>query len=379
MKIVYVTSYSFPSTKAEPYHVKSLARAFTEHIGKNLLLVVYGTAPTEFDDILTFSTKKRKRLRTLFYFFWFPQFVRQHQLKNEDIVFLSNDPYLLLVFIFWRKVLGYSYKICADWHLLFEDWKDTVIARYCDYMVSTTKRLKDITVSKCGVPPEKILVAYGGVDENLLFKKEDVSKQALREELGLPQDAFLIGYAGTFRSLGLEKGLTTMLRALPELPSHMHMVFVGGTREQIPEYEVLADELGVKERCTIISRQPFEKIIRYELAMDVLVIPYPDQHHFRDYGFPIKVWEYMATGRPIVYSNLEIIDEVLHGRGTAFTPDSPQSLRDTILSIYDNFPAIETASKKNMIDIEDYTWNKKAQKILTFFGYTKKEQVIPHL
>lgn len=366
MKIVFITSYSFPSTKAEPHHVKSLAHAFTRHIGRNLLLVVYGSAPAEFGGINTYSTKKRKRFRTLFYFFWFPRFVYQNQLQNEDVVFLSNDPYLLLIFIFWRKIRGLKYKICADWHLLFEDWKDTVITRNCDYIVSTTERLKTLTVAKCGIPEEKILVAYGGVDESLLSTSVFEEKQIIRTELGLPGDAFLVGYAGTFQSLGLEKGLTTMINALPRLPKHISMVFVGGTREQIPEYEKLARELGVFNRCIFLNRQPFAKIFRYELAMDVLVIPYPDQHHFRDYGFPIKVWEYMATGRPIVYSNLAIINEVLNGRGTAFVPGDSESLAHTILSVHDNFSEAEKVSKKNIQDVALFTWEKKAQKILNF-------------
>lgn len=371
MKIVYITSYSFPSTKAEPYHVKSLARAFTEHLGQNALLVVYGTPPAEFDGIQAFPTKTHRRFRTLFYFFWFVQFIHKEKLMGSDVVFFSNDPYLLLIFVFWRTILFKKYKVCADLHLLFEDWKDTLITRYSDYLVSTTERLKSLAVTRCGTPPNKILVAYGGVDHELLGRNEHVEKELLRKEFGLPSDSFLVGYVGTFRSLGLEKGIGTMLRALPQLPEHVRMVFVGGTRDQIPEYAAIAKELGVLGRCMFIERQPFAKIMQYELAMDILTIPYPNQPHFRDYGFPIKVWEYMASGRPIVYSDLAIISEVLKGRGTPFTPDSPESLAKKIMYIAHNYEETERVSKKNTILITEYTWSKKGKKIIEFFKAQK--------
>lgn len=367
MKIVYITSYSFPSTKAEPYHVKSLAEALAARIGTNLHLVINGIIPPELEHIQTASIKKKKHFRTVFYLFWFLGFLYRSQLRGKDVVFISNDPYLLLIFIFWKKILRFKYKVCADWHLLFEDWKDNAIAQNCDYMISTTQRLKDITVSKCLVSGDKILVAYGGIDQNLLFKKDHIDKKTIREELGLPMDAFLVGYAGTFQSLGLEKGLKTMIDALPKLSKQTHMVFVGGTREQIPEYEALAHTRGVSDRCIFLGRQLFSKILQYEQAMDLLVIPYPDQHHFRDYGFPIKVWEYMAVGRPILYSNLAIIAEVLNGRGTPFTPDDSASLAEATRFVQDNFLEAEKVSEKNMTDVEQYTWDKKAQRIINFF------------
>ncbi len=370
MKVVYVTAFSFPSAKAEPYHVKSLVSALTEHIGKDLLFVINGPIPPELEGIQTQSIKRIKRFRALFYFFWFPYFVYQERLKTNDIVFISNDPFILLVFIFWKKIFRFTYRICADWHLLFDDWKDSVIMRNSDYVVATTQRLKDVTVSKCGIKAEKVLVAYGGVDQDLLVKQENIPKNEIRATLGLPVDAFLIGYVGTFRGRDCEKGLTTMIKALPNLPSHMQMAFVGGTREQIPEYEALANTLGIRNRCHFFEKQPFKKIITYESVMDILVIPYPDHPHFRDYGFPIKVWEYMASGRPIVYSDLEVIAEVLKGKGTSFVPDSPSSLVEAILSIYNNRENVEHMAKRNIDDVASYTWSKKALRILNFFSHT---------
>ena len=115
-----------------------------------------------------------------------------------------------------------------------------------------------------------------------------------------------------------------------------------------------------------MERQSSEKVVEYELAMDILVIPYPDKHHFRNYGFPMKVWEYMASSRPIVYSDLEIIREVLERRATSFQPDNAHSLANAILSVYQDVESAEEISRKNSRDVEAYTWKAKAENILNF-------------
>ena len=100
--------------------------------------------------------------------------------------------------------------------------------------------------------------------------------------------------------------------------------------------------------------------------MDILVIPYPDKPHFRDYGFPMKVWEYMASGRPIIYSNLEIMREVLGGRATSFQPDDASSFANAVLSIYQDAESAEEIARKNTNDVQAYTWKARAENILNF-------------
>jgi glycosyltransferase involved in cell wall biosynthesis len=235
-----------------------------------------------------------------------------------------------------------------------------------DYLVSTSDRLKGLLTSVCGVDPDKTLLAYGGVNPKPFIEKSKIKREELRKELSLPLDAFLVGYIGGFRSVGLKKGLDTMVKALPYLNEKIMMVFVGGSKQHIDEYIVLSKELNVEDRCIFVEKQPFDKVIEYELAMDILAIPYPDQHHFRDYGFPMKVWEYMASGRPIIYSNLEIIDEALGGRATPFKPDDAQSLANAVLSVYQDIESAEEVASQNPKDIQAYTWKARAENILNF-------------
>lgn len=200
------------------------------------------------------------------------------------------------------------------------------------------------------------------------IEKLKINKSEYRKKLKLPEDSFLVGYVGGFRSVGMEKGLNTMIKALPYLDGKINMVFVGGSKQHIYKYKELAKEKNVAERCIFVEKQRFDEVVEYELAMDVLVIPYPDKHHFRNYGFPMKVWEYMASGRPIVYSNLEIIMEILKERGFPFQPDNELSFADTISSVFQDIEQAEMVAKQNTKDVKAYTWEARAKNVSGFIN-----------
>ncbi len=368
MKLIYITSKKFPSTKVDPFYVRSMAVAFSRLLGQDFLFLVRGNIPDELKNVNTESIKAPKRFRMIFYFLWIPVFVVLRKWSSREITFLSYDPYLLSILIFWRKILRFKYSVSSDWHQLFDDWRDKYISKNSDYLISTSKRLKTLLSSVCGVAPDKVLVAYGGVNPDPFIEKSKTKKVDIRKELGLPMDSFLVGYVGGFRSVGMEKGLDTMIKALPHLDDKIVMVFVGGSKQHINEYKALAKSMNVEGKCIFVEKQPFEKVVEYELAIDVLVIPYPDKHHFRDYGFPMKVWECMASGRPIVYSNLEIIGEVLEGRATSFQPDDARSLSDAVMSIYQDIESAERVARQNPKAVEAYTWESRVDNILDFIN-----------
>lgn len=366
MKFIYLTSQKYPSKKADPFFWKSMATAFAEILGLNFLFVVRGDISEDLKEINTISVRAPGRFRGVFYFFCMPILVLLNAWSNKETVFFSSDSYLLSISLFWRKVFGFKYSVCSDWHQLFDNWKDKYISRNSDYLISTSKRLKGLLSSVCGIDPNKILVAYGGVDPTIFIQKSKIHKAAHRMKLGLPADPFLVGYVGGFRSVGMEKGLDTMIKALPHLHEKIRMVFVGGSKQHIDEYMKLAEEENVAQRCIFVEKQPFENVVEYELAMDILVIPYPDKHHFRDYGFPMKVWEYMASGRPIVYSDLEIIGEVLERKGIPFQPDDARSLAHAVLSVFQDVESTERTAKENSRDVQLYTWRARAENIINF-------------
>lgn len=357
--LIYFPGKTFPSTTADHIYVRFLAHAFAKRLGQGFLLAVNGIPAEELEGIPTVSVSAPRRLRVLFYFFWVPNFLARNKYRGPEVAFFSNDLYILSILLFWKRLCGYRFRICSDWHLLTKTWRDRYVARGSDISITTSRRLKNQLISATGVRADRVSVVYGGVEND----SYTLAGTMRREGLSLPGDKQLVAYVGNFKTLGKEKGVNTMLEALQHLPDSVYMVFVGGTCEEIQEYRVYAEQLEVQGRCIWIVHQSFAAIPQYEQSMDALVIPYPDEPHFRDYGFPMKVYEYLAAGVPIVYSRLEIMQEVLDGAGYAFTPGNPVSLAEGIQHALS--AEARDIARKNTELAKEYSWEAKAGNIIT--------------
>lgn len=366
MKFIYLTAQKYPSTKADPFFHRSMATAFSRILGKDFVFVVRGVVPQELQSLNGLGVFLPRTGRTLSYFFYLPFLIAREGWGREDVWFFSYDPNISAILIFWRGIFGFSYRVASDWHQLFEDWRDRYIAKKSDVLIATSRRLRKTLIERCGADPRTVVVAYGGVEPAPFREESQRAREERREKLGLPVDSFLVGYVGMFKSLGAEKGLRTMIDALPHLPDDISLALVGGLPAEIEEYARAAKEKGVPERCIFVRKQPFEKVVSYEMAMDVLVIPYPDEPHFREYGFPMKVWEYMASGRPIVYSNLDIIGEVLSGRAHPFAPGDARSLAAALEALFSDKARVESIAAQNPKIVAAYTWEARAKNILDF-------------
>lgn len=356
---IYLSTKRFPSTTADHIYTRFLAKAFAGILGDSFRLVISGAAPAELSGIPVISVSRPKRFRRIFFFFWLPWFAISHGYRTRDSVFFSNDFHLLSTLAFWKNFPFFTYRICSDWHLLSETSRDEYVAKCSDYLITTSRRLKEILVARTGVDAGRVNVVYGGID----LEPYSLAVSRDRKSLGLPDGKLLVGYVGYFKTLGKDKGLVTMIKALRALSDDIHMVFVGGTAGEIHEYQQVAAAEGVGDRCIWFERQSFEDVVAYEKALDILVIPYPDEPHFRDYGFPMKVYEYLASGTPIVYSNLAIMREVLGTRAEAFVPGDVFSLENAIQKLL--LPEAKVQAATNAVNIAEYSWDKKAVAILS--------------
>ncbi|MCK9351758.1 MAG: glycosyltransferase [Candidatus Pacebacteria bacterium] len=367
MKLVYLTSKTYPQTTADHFFVLEMARAFAAFLHENFLLVVRNEYSTGVGNIPHYSFGLNIiKGKLLFYFFRLPFFIIRKKFFGRDTVFFTNDVHLLRVLFFWKKILRFKYQVVSDWHMLFGSKNEKDIIQKSDGCVTTTKHLKDLMVSRYGVPESKILVAYGGVDLDLFGKITETS-EVLRKRLNLPESAFLVGYVGFYKTMGMSKGIDTMIRALALIEDEsIKMVFVGGRPKEMEEYQKLAEEKGVSERSFFVPVVFPEAVALYEKAIDALVIPYPDKPHFCEYGFPMKAYEYLASKKPIIFSNLPIIAEVMGDCAISFNPDDAKDLSEKIIEIK-NFPErtierVASAYEK----AQECTWKARAEKIIDY-------------
>ena len=157
-----------------------------------------------------------------------------------------------------------------------------------------------------------------------------------RKELGLPQDKKIVVYAGNFTTMGEDKGINDILKAVKLLPE-VFFWGVGGSEKDIKYYEREAESLGVIARVRFVGAQLQKTLALYQSAADVLLMPFPNTSHYSQNMSPVKMFEYMASGRPIVASGLPTIREVLNDTNAVVVPPgNPQKLADAIQALLNN-------------------------------------------
>lgn len=217
-----------------------------------------------------------------------------------------------------------------------------------------------------GIPQERICVAPDAV--TVAKFSTTLSKEEAREELGLPNDVYLMGYVGTLKTMQMEKGVACAVHSLKELSADIQLVVVGGESEDIAEYKTLAENEGVAGRVVFIGKVSHAKVPLYLKAFDVVVAPFPDVEHYRFFMSPLKIFEYMAAGVPMIVSDLPSLREVLSEQTAAFIPPADASA----LAVKVNELRAHSDAAQAMADAarEDartrFSWDARARAILAF-------------
>lgn len=227
-----------------------------------------------------------------------------------------------------------------------------------------------------GVEAEKIHVAPDAVRledfDNILSTKDAREKLKLNFSKD-DKDVFVMGYVGTLKTMNKEKGVSTAIESLKYLPNKFILYVVGGEPQDIEFYKNFAIEKKVESRVIFAGKVPHAEVPVYTAVCDVLVAPFPDIEHYRYFMSPLKIFEYMASLRPMVVTDLPSLREVLRDRETAlFVPlqgplSAPEGLGKAVAELEANQVLykhlVEEAHREV---VEKYTWKKRASRILDF-------------
>ena len=173
-------------------------------------------------------------------------------------------------------------------------------------------------------------VVPNGFDSRLFHgDRHRGTARAARAALGLGHDGPLLCFTGSLRPW---HGLDVAVESLPLLPGSVHLLVAGDgpVRHEIASRSV---ELGVSERVHWLGQVQHSTVPVVLAASDVALAPYPA---LTDFAFsPLKLYEYLAAGTPVVASAIGQLPEALaHGRwGHLVTPGDPASLADGIRDV----------------------------------------------
>jgi glycosyltransferase involved in cell wall biosynthesis len=232
-----------------------------------------------------------------------------------------------------------------------------------DHLIAVSRPLADWLQSR-GVPPEKITTLPNGVDLRRF------GRVAFRRPLPVAPapgaaDQPVVGFVGTLKPW---HGTATLLEAMAELRRRglgVQTLIVGDGPERAP-LEALAERRGLP--VTFTGGVEHARVPGFLAAMDVAVAPY-DPPADRAAGFyfsPLKLFEYMAAGRPIVAAASGQIRELIsHGRtGWLVPPGDAGALADGVQRLLEDPPLARAMGAAACAAVRrQHTWEQNAGQV----------------
>lgn len=226
-------------------------------------------------------------------------------------------------------------------------------------VVSTNTWKRDQLVERFGLDPARILVCPNAADVHGI--RHSPPRPGVRATLGLPAHARLVLYSGHLHDW---KGVGTLVEAAAMLDPDTHVLLLGGTDRAIERYR--REHQG--PRVHVLGRCAPAEVAGWLRAADVLVLPNaPSSHEGRFETSPLKLFEYMASGRAIVASDLPSIREVLDDDSALLVQaGSAQALAEGIKRLLGQ-PALAARLAERALElVSTRTWSDRARRVLAF-------------
>jgi len=249
------------------------------------------------------------------------------------------------------RIIGYnliSYLKCIlKVVLISEGLKDIVLKRY------DNKRLNN-----------KIIIAHDGVD---IKRFENIhNKENIRKTININQHINVVGYCGhLYKGRGLE-----LIMELSGKLADKSFLIIGGNNKEVKYYINKAKESNIKN-IQFVGFVENMLLPQYLAACDILLMPYQDKvtvsggGNTVEFMSPLKMFEYMASKRPIICSNLKVIREVLDDNSAILcNPNNIDEWVNGINKLIENRKYSKNIAQNAFNNVIKYEWEKRVNHII---------------
>ncbi|WP_289301763.1 glycosyltransferase family 4 protein [Sporofaciens musculi] len=236
-----------------------------------------------------------------------------------------------------------------------------------DLITCVSKELKASLIS-LGVPGDKILVNFNGVDINKF--SPSVNGDGIRKKYGT-EDRIVIGFCGSFAKFHgaeiLAETFGNILNHHRNYKNKITLMMIGEGSTLVNVKRILKRNRAI-DNAICVGSVAADDVPEYLAACDILVashIPNNDGSEF--FGSPTKLFEYMAMGKAIAAAELNQIGEILHDNKNAllFEPGDIDEMEETIVSLIEDDNLRMRLGKQARDDAGRYhTWDIHVDRII---------------
>lgn len=294
----------------------------------------------------------------------------------RDICILSPNALFMAPFLrlFFKKNLHldirsvlvdiYSFKDKLD-HVLYWKMSMRLFSPFTTGRSFITERLRLSVEEEFGKTDGRYVIWESGVNTDL-FQSQSAYKN--------PSADFVLFYHGTITR---NRGISRVVRALALLPvgcrEHIRFVVVGAGSGAADLKEV-AVEVGVERQTELRGLVPYEQIPGEIAQADCCICPLLARPEW-DVSSPLKVFEYLASGKPIILTPIPAHKDVAAEQEYIVWTDgdSVEDFARAIESAYKNRERLALAAQQGPAFVrEHYDWKSQGRKLANYLRATFK-------
>ncbi|MGB9937074.1 MAG: glycosyltransferase family 4 protein [Methanobacterium sp.] len=273
---------------------------------------------------------------------------------NPDIIHIQ-DIKMGIYGIFTKIILRKPFIVWGQGSDIYTQWQfKYLISKYVlknsDKIIALTK---DMCIEIKKLYDKQVFIIPNGIE---IKRFKYLSKENSRKIIGLLPDKYIITFVGTLRPIKGVKYLMYSIKIIKDLKIDFKVLIIGDGQDRT-KLELLAKKLDITDFVEFIGRISNDNINTYMAASDVFVLPSLSE------GFPVVILEAMASGLPIITTNVKGLPEIVKNYENGFTvePKDPQKLANRILLLMENNKLSNKISGNNKQKAIEYDWAKVTQ------------------
>ena len=235
------------------------------------------------------------------------------------------------------------------------------IMERADRITTVSNHAKNRISEVCGIEPPKIDVVYDGVDHTQFFPRKIEKSPEILKQYGLDPYKKNILYVG---SESPRKNLKRLIRAIPFIRKEHEVYFVKvgvQDREYHQELLLLVRKLEIEDVVHLIPPISTDKLAMIYNLADLFLFPSLYE------GFGIPPLEALASGCPVVTSNLTSIPEVVGDAAEKVDPYDIRSIASGAIKVLSNDQYRQDLIQKGVKQASKFSWKKKAQDFINIY------------
>jgi glycosyltransferase involved in cell wall biosynthesis len=385
MKILYITLENLSLHKGSVVHIKEIVNGLREAGHQVGLVAISSEQPENADhfynlNMMTCFISRLFRLKKQ------PHFVSSIMLflyllkilPQYDIIYARDFHTVIIALlprIIFKKKLVFeingiaheeqklkSHSILNRILVSFIRKAEEMATKYSERIISVTPHIGTYLIENYKCAPDKVIIIGNGVNLKKFYPiRDETLLEQWRKKVGISKEEIIIVFVG---NLAPWQGVETLIEVAPLLLRkirNIRFLIIGDGILKKP-FEAKVNSLGVSDHFVFTGMVIYKEVPLYINIADICVLP---KKRLKSGYSPIKLYEYMACGKPVVASRvegLEFIEE--EGTGRLTEPEDIINLEKTLYNlIKEPQERLRMGGKGFQIARERFSWKSRVTQI----------------